>query len=648
MNLNRSLLISFIYQQGILMIRLRFGMILAIICLATTGCALMKVKKEHKQILEATVIVGHVLGEFNEKAPIIVAACTTDKERTIAKYTVLHGAGEYELPVYHGSYFVFAFQDQNSNLIYDVGEPAGQHGDPKSVRAPEVGVVFDIDIEISKEGNKITIPHGTEISAIKPKKLYSRQAGVIIDLADERFSQKNGIKGYWEPSSFYDDLGGNIYFLEAYDPNKIPILFIHGATGTPSGWQYFVDHIDTTRYQPWFFYYPTGMRINSMAHLLFWKLVNLQTKYQFKQMHMVAHSMGGLVARSFLVDYGAQFPYVNLLISLATPWGGDHMAHLGVKQSPAVIPSWIDMQPEGDFVKSLYRKKLPETVSFYMFTGHRGSRNPFRSNNDGTIALASIMDYRSQSEAKMNYVFNEDHASIIYSKEVVDRLNFILDGFYEKQSALAHQSGGFVKVHFDYTYPLKGTRPETIFVIVPVAKKKAEIVTRLWESDNDKTFGPFPPGDYYAAMVAMAAKPRKKYIFFSIENNKTKELNFVFEPDGELYGCVTAVLKTKDKFAGRPDITYQSEDEAINIQYVQLTGNRMQRTLQPLVPHPQDDFFLIERKDYCTSKCFGFFGLPAGDYTLFIKAQGYQPVEKKYSVVPGVPKRFRETELRPE
>jgi hypothetical protein len=365
---------------------------------------------------------------------------------------------------------------------------------------------------------------------------------------------------------------------------------------------------------------------------------------------MVAHSMGGLVARSFLVDYGVQFPYVQLLVSLATPWGGDHMAELGVKQSPAVIPSWIDMQPEGNFVKSLYRKKLPEAVSFYMFTGHRGSRNPLRSNNDGTIALASIMDYRSQSEAKMNYVFDEDHASIIYSKEVVDRLNTIFDGYYKKQNALAHQLGGFVKVHFDYTFPHKGTRPETIFVIVPVAKKKnkAEIITRLWEGDNDKTLGPFPAGDYYAAMVALAAKPRKKYIFFSIENNKTKELNFVFEPDGEIYGCVTAALKTKDKFAGRPDITYQVEDEAIHIQSVQLTGNQVKQTLRPDTPGLRDEYYLIERKDYCTSKCFGFFGLPLGEYKLLIKAQGYQSVEKNYSVLPGVPRRFRVTELMPE
>ena len=42
--------------------------------------------------------------------------------------------------------------------------------------------------------------------------------------------------------------------------------------------------------------------------------------------------MGGLVARSFIVNYGPQFPYVKLFISLATPWGGDRMAEYGVKQ----------------------------------------------------------------------------------------------------------------------------------------------------------------------------------------------------------------------------------------------------------------------------------------------------------------------------
>jgi hypothetical protein len=186
----------------------------------------------------------------------------------------------------------------------------------------------------------------------------------------------------------------------------------------------------------------------------------------------------------------------------------------GEKQALAVIPSWIDMQPEGDFIKSLYRKKLPEYVCFYMFSGSRGSRNLFRSNNDGKVSLSSILDYRSQSETKMNYVFNEDHASILFSKEVVKQYNTILDEFDEKQSTSLHRSGGYVKIHFEYTYELQGVRPRPIFILRPVGKEDAETVTYLNNNDSGIILGPFPSGDYFAAMATMAAKPQKN-IFLS-------------------------------------------------------------------------------------------------------------------------------------
>ena len=624
------------------------GMAVVAICLVATGCAFVRMKKTFDKSLKSTAIIGRVYGEFKEKGPIIVAACSADKKRRIVSYTVLHDFGEYELMVGRGDYFVFAFQDKNSNLIYDPGEPSGQRDNPKLVRVPAVGVVFDIDMVIPKKGSRIVIPHGTEIASIKPSKLYSRQAGVITDLDDERFSEENGSKGFWEYGAFFEEFGGNIYFLEKYDPEKIPILFIHGAAGTPKGWKYFVDHLDRTRFQPWFYYYPSGNRIDSMAYLLLWKLVNLQSKFQFNSIYFTAHSMGGLVARSFIVNYGKQFPYVKLFVSLATPWGGDHMAELGVKQSPAVLPSWIDMQPEGDFIQSLYRKKLPENVSFYMFCGYRGSRNPFRSNNDGTITLSSIMDYRPQSEAKMNYVFNEDHTSILFSQEVVEQYNAILDQFDEKQSASIHSTGGYVKIQFEYTYQFDGIRPNPILMLQPVGKKSAEAVTYLSEKDNGKILGPFPAGDYYAIMAAMAAKPEKKYIRISIENNRTKELNFVFSPDGEIYGCVTTALKPEEKYIGKPDYTYRSADENIHIRSIQLNGNGIQRTPKPVEEEIVEGKGFILRNDYCYNKCFAFFGLPAGDYKLSIEVEGYKPVEKTYSVVPGVPKYFRVTELTHE
>jgi len=639
-------------KTGIPPISLKVGVTLFIICFVTMGCTLLKSKKDINRSLESTVIVGRVYAKFSGNGPIIVAARSMSKGKEIAHYTVLHDSGEYELMVDQGKYYIFAYWDKNSNLVYEAGEPAGQHDNPKIVSAPAVGVVHDIDIVIPEEGRNIEISHGSKISSVKPQILHSRQAGDITDLDDERFSEEYGRKGFWEPTSFFKELGGNIFFLEEYDPKKTPILFIHGATGTPKGWKYFIKHIDRTRFQPWFFYYPTGARIDSMSYLLLWKLVNLQTKYKFSKIYITAHSMGGLVARSFIINYGQQFPYVKLFISLATPWGGDRMAEYGVQQSPVVIPSWRDMQPEGDFIKSLYRKKMPKSISFYMFCGYKGDRNPFGSNNDGTIALSSLLDYRPQSEAKMNYSFNEDHASIVFSKEVLSQYNTILDKFDEKQSASLHRSGGYIKVHFAYNYELDGVRPQSRFVLRPVGKKNAETITYLSDDDNGKIFGPYPYGKYYASLLTAAGKSIAKYVPVSIESNKTKALNFVLIPDGVIHGWVTTSLKPEDKFVGRPDVVYRSADNKINIQSITLTGNGILRILQPIMGEDVNywDLFdlFISRSDFCYNKFFYFFGLPAGDYNILIKAKGYKPIEKKYSVIPGIPKDFRATELTPD
>jgi len=234
-------------RAGMPLISQRVSIALFIICFFTTGCTLIKLKKDVDRGLESTVLIGRINADLSGNGPIIVAACSTSEEKKIAHYTVLHDSGEYELMVGQGNYYVFAYRDKNSNLIYDAGEPAGQYGDPKLVVAPAVGVVFDIDFDIPEEGRNIVIPHGSIISSVKPKTLHSRQAGDIADLDDERFSEEHGAKGFWEPGSFFKQFGGNIYFLEEYDPEKTPILFIHGAGGTPKGWWYLlitsIEHV---------------------------------------------------------------------------------------------------------------------------------------------------------------------------------------------------------------------------------------------------------------------------------------------------------------------------------------------------------------------------------------------------------------------
>ncbi len=602
----------------------RMTVTLLIICLVTTGCFFANVKKEVRESLASTVLVGRISTAFPGKGPIIVAAYAMNKgKKEVAHYTVLHDCGEYELMVAKGKYYVFAYWDKNSNLIYDANEPAGQYGGPKIVRAPAGGVIGGIDITIPENGQKVDVPSGFEISPVKPHQLYSRLAGAIVDLDDERFSDEHGSKGFWEGLSFFKELGGNIYFLEEYDPQKIPILFIHGATGTPKHWKYFAENIDRTRFQPWFFYYPSGARIQSMSYLLFWKLQNLQARYHFDRLYMTAHSMGGLVARSFLMDYGSPFPYVKLFISLATPWGGAGMAEYGVKQAPAVVPCWIDMQPDSPFIQSLYRTKMPETVSFYMFYGHRGSRNPFRSNNDTTIDFTSLLDLRAQSEAKMNYAFNEDHASIINSKEVLEQYNMIINTFDDKKGVSSRRSGGYLKIRFSYDDPFEGERIPPTLVLRPVDKKNAEKAISLSADDSGRRLGPFPAGDYLATLGALTAIG-KRNVPVTIESNETKELNYVLTHDNVIYGTLISSVQSKDWAAGMPyEMTF-------NVQSITLAGAGIRRKLQLLEGEDVNPYdYLIPRADFYYKGSFFFFGLPPDEYELIIRAQGYKPFVKK-------------------
>jgi len=191
------------------------------ICFSAMGCTLINLKKDVHRSLESTVIVGRINAEVPGKGPIIVAACPIHEPKTIAHYTVLHESGEYELMLNQGDYYVFAYRDKNSNLIYEAGEPAGQYGAPNRVRAPAVGVVFDIDFAIPEIGGPIVINHGTRITPVLPRILHSRQAGDITNLDDERFDEENGAKGFWEPIAFFKKFGGNVYFLEEYDLREI-------------------------------------------------------------------------------------------------------------------------------------------------------------------------------------------------------------------------------------------------------------------------------------------------------------------------------------------------------------------------------------------------------------------------------------------
>jgi len=107
-----------------------------------------------------------------------------------------------------------------------------------------------------------------------------------------------------------------IYLTHPYDPNKIPILFIHGLISSPVSWQNLQNDLcaDPTileHYQPWFFLYPTGQPVLESAEQLREDLKSTQKLFDPKgtdiashHVVVVAHSMGGLLAHTLVSESG--------------------------------------------------------------------------------------------------------------------------------------------------------------------------------------------------------------------------------------------------------------------------------------------------------------------------------------------------------
>src|SRR5262249_29631569 len=234
----------------------------------------------------------------------------------------------------------------------------------------------------------------------------------------------------WDPLRFVSDIGAGVYFLEAYDPRKIPVLFVHGAGGHPGNWKYLVGTLDRSRFQPWLAYYPTAPHLARIRRGLFLALGRLELKYGFSKLIVVAHSMGGLVSRSainYAVERRENRRAVSLpaFISISSPWNGHAAAAQGVKLAPVVAPSWQDMAPDSEFLTHLPQSKLPPECESSLFFGYRGSGLSGEA-NDGTVTVSSELSLPIQLQAAHVIGFNESHTSILESPAVAAQLNAAL------------------------------------------------------------------------------------------------------------------------------------------------------------------------------------------------------------------------------
>ena len=120
-----------------------------------------------------------------------------------------------------------------------------------------------------------------------------------------------------------------LYTLEPYQPDKIPVVLVHGLLSSFHTWMQMVnalknDPLIRKHCQFWFFTYSTGNPILYSAAMLRNSLHKVhdelattpEARKAFSHMVIIGHSMGGLVSKTLLQDPG------DILIRKATgkPW----------------------------------------------------------------------------------------------------------------------------------------------------------------------------------------------------------------------------------------------------------------------------------------------------------------------------------------
>jgi pimeloyl-ACP methyl ester carboxylesterase len=409
---------------------------------ALGGCStLLAVRGQQERADRNAIISGTVTTAYEARGPLIVGLVARDASGyVLVDHFVAEKPGRWVFAVEPGTYWLAAFEDVDRDGRYD-DEPA-LRGDPERPLTLAPGERrLDIALRIPREGRLARGPFSlSELEARSPGEQQRRSvfalsvAGDVTTLDDERFDQAVATTGMWQYYDFLLTARAGIYFLEPYDAKKIPVLFVHGIGGTPRDFRLLIDSLDRKRFQPWVFYYPSGARLDAIATVLMQLFVRLRQRYGFERAAVIAHSMGGLVTREFVLqDYESNATeVVRTYVTISSPLGGMPMAGKGIERSPVVIRSWYGLAPDSAYLNGLFfkdaahdvRRRLPDHIAYHMLFGFGGG-GPSGS-GDGVVPMSSQLRPEAQDEARSERGFDETHRGILQSRAAAAWVNAIL------------------------------------------------------------------------------------------------------------------------------------------------------------------------------------------------------------------------------
>lgn len=456
------------------------GTLIALVLTLASGCSYIKTvasqsgyavrqvvspaQKNYKHMLgrDTFFVFGEIsyARRLNREAVAVIAVSSTLTEFEVVDVSYMARPDSYYgLNLPEGDYQLLVVSDMDRDGYYDADEVVGSEDLSLSLEKFPEKVVPGRNIELNN-GERIgevvfrvpVVWTAREVESL----FYPR--GSIRPLDDPAFSSEMGTLGLYAPARFLEELPMMFYALEEDMPHKIPIVFVHGIGGSARNFEDIVAALDRSRYRPWFFHYPSGMDLDQLA-AMFHRVFLSGDVVSLGEMPMiiVAHSMGGLVARAALnrQSNDAREARVEKLITIASPLGGHPAVRLS-RKAPVVIPSWRNLHPDGEFIDELNATPLPLHTEHHLIYAYNGEQAvESDGSTDGVVPLSSQLTAPARESATALYGFKASHAEVIRSEEVIEEIARIA-GEVRSPFPVSHRrelvKGGFeVDLGRDYT-----------------------------------------------------------------------------------------------------------------------------------------------------------------------------------------------------
>ena len=390
-----------------------------------SGCVFSALEEDLEKLQSATHIFSGTVGNGDvESREIVVVALADTAGEEVVGFSLQYGYSDFEMRLPERPAYFFAFNDANKDLRFQADEPFAWSSNSLPVdpaQGPTDGIVIHFTAEGEPGGNMPT----ALVDKLLSDNLYTDlkfAIGTVSSLDNAWFAEERARSGLWEPYAFMAEGGTGIHFLEPYDPDRIPVLFVHGINGTPRNFSTLIENLDTDTYQAWVYNYPSGLPLDWLATGMARFLEVLHKEHRFDSLHIVAHSMGGLVSRggiNLCSEYDT-CSYLRNYVTISTPWNGVDSADSGVKWAPTVVPVWRDLGPGSEYVSTLFATPLPDSVPHYLLFGFRQDSIFGGGSSDGVIKLSSQLRYEAQIHSALVRGYDENHVSILSNPEVIE------------------------------------------------------------------------------------------------------------------------------------------------------------------------------------------------------------------------------------